>query len=57
LEHFLYIGCIRFVNHGSVGKIPFPLGGFFRQDVAFESMLPFDLSGARQVEPFLGSGF
>jgi hypothetical protein len=57
LKHFLYIGFIRFIYQGGIGKVTFPLGGFFRQDVAFESMLPFDPAGARYVKSFLGAGF
>jgi hypothetical protein len=38
-------------------KIAFPLFGLFRQDVAFVSVLPFDLTGAGYIEPFLGAGF
>lgn len=38
-------------------QVAFPLGGFLRKDVALVSMLPFDLSGAGYVKPFLGSGF
>jgi hypothetical protein len=42
LKHFLDIGFIRLVYQCGVGKVTFPLGGFFRQDVAFESVLPFE---------------
>jgi hypothetical protein len=57
LKHMLYIGFIRFIYQGGIGKVTFPLGGFFRQDVAFECMLPFDLTGACDVKSFLGAGF
>jgi hypothetical protein len=57
LEHFSYIGLIGFRNQGSVRKITFLLDGLLGQDVAFVSMLPFDLTGTCKGKPFLGAGF
>jgi len=57
LKHFFYIGFIRFIYHGGIGKITLPFGGFFGQDVTFVSMLAFDLSGAGDVKSLFGAGF
>jgi hypothetical protein len=44
-------------HFGEVTKIPFLFLGFLRQNVTLVSMLPFDLTGARECETLFGSGF
>jgi hypothetical protein len=45
------------MNHGGIRKVTFPLNGFFRQNVAFVSMLPFDFTGAGKGKSFFSTGF
>jgi hypothetical protein len=40
-----------------MAKVTFPFLGLFSQDVAFISMLPFELTGTGYCKPFLGTGF
>lgn len=55
-EKSLYVTGIHSVNQAEVGEVSFLFFGFLGQDVAFESMLSLDLSGACKGKPFLGSG-
>jgi hypothetical protein len=45
------------VNKTGFGQVVLSLSRFFRQDMAFESMFPFDFAGSRQSEPLLCTGF
>lgn len=54
-EHDLNPTLIAFENQRIVNEVPLAFGRLFGQDVAVESMLPFNLSGAGQLETLLGS--
>jgi len=57
LEHCFNILQVGSRHFGEVAQVAFPLLGLLGQDVAFESMLPFDLTGSGFCKPFLGTGF
>jgi hypothetical protein len=52
----LDVSQVSFVNRTEITQIAFPLRRFFRQDVAFVSMLPFDLSRTGKRKSLFRSG-
>lgn len=55
-EKRLYVPRIYPVNQAEVREVSFLLLGFLCQDVAFESVLSLDFSGAGKGKPFLRCG-
>jgi hypothetical protein len=52
----LHIALIGLVHNGKLHQSFLSAFGLFGQDVIFEGVLSFDLTGSRNVESFLGSG-
>jgi hypothetical protein len=57
LKHLFHVLLVCGRHFGEFAKIPFAFLGLLRQNVAFVSMLPLDLTGAGFAETLLGSGF
>lgn len=55
-KHLLYSTGICLIDHRCISQVTFSFGGFFGQDMAFVSMLPFNLAGTREGKSLLGSG-
>jgi hypothetical protein len=56
-KHFDHVLVVNLGNQRGVREVTLALGGFFRQDMAFVSMSPFDFSTSGEGETFLGTGF
>lgn len=56
-QQSFYACIVHAVNQTEVGEVTFLLFGFLGQDVAFESVFALDLSGCRELETLLGTGF
>jgi hypothetical protein len=51
-----YAPGIRFAHQTRVGQVPFLLGSFLRQDVAFKRVLALDFTSPGDFEPLFGCG-